>query len=221
MPNPHCSSLSAGRNPDGDNRPWCIADLPSATWRMYCDVPFCDGEIKVNNLLCGTLKDRQQADYRGTINVTYTGKTCQRWGSQVPHQHPNTPEHVPFAGLDANYCRNPDSEAAAWCYTDDENTRWEYCNVPFCEVLYFSNDTSLVVHVGKGSEIPVEDDQEACGRMSVLQADYRGFINITETGRTCQRWDTQEPHEHTVTPENYYNDGLVDNYCKSSLCALG
>merc|ERR1712072_647842 len=37
------------------------------------------------------------------------------------------------AGLDENHCRNPDGEAATWCYTTDENKRWEYCSVPACD----------------------------------------------------------------------------------------
>ena len=35
---------------------------------------------------------------------------------------------------DHNYCRNPDeSPGGAWCYTTWDNTRWEYCPVPYCE----------------------------------------------------------------------------------------
>ena len=47
------------------------------------------------------------------------------------------------------------------------------------------------------------------------QADYRGKINKTTSGRTCQRWDSQSPHSHTRTPENYPNSGLEENYCRN------
>lgn len=34
-------------------------------------------------------------DYRGTISVTESGNTCQRWSSQSPHRHARTPENYP------------------------------------------------------------------------------------------------------------------------------
>ncbi|KAI8509532.1 hypothetical protein Bbelb_133800 [Branchiostoma belcheri] len=70
--------------------------------------------------------------YRGTVSVTNTGKTCQRWDSQTPHGHCNTPADYPSAGLEQNYCRNPDGEPGVWCYTTDPNSRWELCDVPSC-----------------------------------------------------------------------------------------
>jgi len=75
-----------------------------------------------------------QADYRGTIAETISGRICQAWGSQTPHTHTKTPENYPSAGLEDNYCRNPDEEPGAWCYTMDEDKRWELCAVPTCEI---------------------------------------------------------------------------------------
>jgi hypothetical protein len=80
---------------------------------------------------CGCASEKQ-ADYRGTIAVTESGKTCQRWDSQSPHTHSRTPQNYPNSGLDENYCRNPDGEPRAWCYTTDPNARWEFCEVPTC-----------------------------------------------------------------------------------------
>lgn len=35
-----------------------------------------------------------------------------------------------------NYCRNPDGEPGGpWCYTNDRNKRWEYCNIPSCRKI--------------------------------------------------------------------------------------
>tara|TARA_B100002019_G_scaffold194721_1_gene168598 strand:+ start:937 stop:2298 length:1362 start_codon:yes stop_codon:yes gene_type:complete len=68
------------------------------------------------------------ADYRGKQNKTISGKTCQKWNSQSPHKHNNTPEKKPNKGLgDHNFCRNPDGEPSIWCYTQDPNKRWELC----------------------------------------------------------------------------------------------
>ena len=32
---------------------------------------------------------------------------------------------------------------------------------------------------------------------------YRGYIEITESGKLCQNWNLQKPHEHKWTPEKY------------------
>ena len=68
--------------------------------------------------------------YRGCRNYTDSRKTCQRWDDQWPHRHSRTPENHPNKGLEGwhNYCRNPDNSDGIWCYTDQENSRWEYCN---------------------------------------------------------------------------------------------
>ena len=73
---------------------------------------------------CGC-EGRGQEEYSGTIATTQSGYTCQRWDSQEPHDHN-------FSDLEENYCRNPDGEPRAWCYTTDPDKRWELCAVPFC-----------------------------------------------------------------------------------------
>ena len=90
--------------------------------------------------------------------------------------------------------RNPDGEDDAWCYTVDPNVRWESCGIPDCEEFTPTNTN--------------------CGTASRLQADYRGTHNVTVSGLTCQRWDEQSPHEHTVTPVEVPSAGLEENYCR-------
>ena len=68
--------------------------------------------------------------YRGTQSVTKNGRVCQKWTAQIPHKHTRTPQAYPDAGLgDHNYCRNPDGEPFAWCYTTDPQRRFEACAV--------------------------------------------------------------------------------------------
>lgn len=69
------------------------------------------------------------------MNTTSSGRVCQRWDEQFPHPHTRTEENYPAAGLEGghNYCRNPDGDVRAWCYTTDPGVRYEYCDtVPFC-----------------------------------------------------------------------------------------
>jgi hypothetical protein len=84
---------------------------------------------------CGCASEKQ-ADYRGDAAVTVSGRTCQRWDSQSPHSHGLTPEKYPYE-LEENYCRNPDGEPGAWCYTTDPDERWELCDVPTCDTNLF------------------------------------------------------------------------------------
>ncbi|XP_019616148.1 PREDICTED: plasminogen-like [Branchiostoma belcheri] len=158
------------RNPDGESGVWCYTTDPSVRWG-YCNVP-----------PCASCRVGDGASYRGTVSVTATGKTCQRWDSQTPHRHTITPAKYP--SLEQNYCRNPDGESGVWCYTTDPSVRWGYCNVPPCASC----------RVGDG-------------------ASYRGTVSVTATGAACQRWDSQTPHRHTMTPAKY--PSLEQNYCRN------
>uniref|UniRef100_A0A672YFE5 Plasminogen n=1 Tax=Sphaeramia orbicularis TaxID=375764 RepID=A0A672YFE5_9TELE len=127
-------------------------------------------------------------DYRGTKTRTKTGKTCQKWASSFPHRPNITPQSHPLADLESNFCRNPDGDSGGpWCYTTNPNTRWEHCNIPNCtdECIYCSGE------------------------------DYRGRISTTENGFTCQRWDSQKPHNHGYIPSALPEKYLEENYCRN------
>jgi len=74
------------------------------------------------------LHGHENKDYRGCQTITRSGKLCQRWDSQEPHSHSRTPKRYSKSGLVENYCRNPDGEDTIWCYTTDDNDRWDYCD---------------------------------------------------------------------------------------------
>jgi len=154
---------------------------------------------------CGCEEDKY-AGYRGTVAKTTSGRECQRWDSQEPHSHSRTTSNYPFSGLDENYCRNPSGGARAWCYTTDSNKRWEYCDVPLCGV-----DPPTSAPTSNCSPLA----GETCGCAEDGYAGYRGNTTVTEGGYTCQRWDSQEPHRHSRTPQRYPVSGLVENYCRN------
>merc|ERR1712003_229437 len=107
--------------------------------------------------------------------------------------HSRTEANYPDTGLgDHNYCRNPDNEPeGAWCYTTNPDQRWDYCGVPKCL-----------------------EGEASC--WDGLQKDYRGPLQVTESGEKCQKWTAQSPHKHSRTEANYPDEGLGDhNYCRN------
>lgn len=72
-------------------------------------------------------------EYRGKQNMTRKGIPCQRWDSTFPHV-PGQTISFPEESFSAqeNYCRNPDGEKYPWCYTVNQNVRWDYCDIPVC-----------------------------------------------------------------------------------------
>ncbi len=80
-------------------------------------------------------------EYAGTISQTRTGRVCQRWDGQAPHQHHFTSSDFPEASLSdtANYCRNPgNEERGPWCYTTDPDIIWQYCDISICQGNIFN-----------------------------------------------------------------------------------
>ncbi|XP_051511661.1 plasminogen isoform X1 [Myxocyprinus asiaticus] len=127
-------------------------------------------------------------DYRGTISRTKSGKTCQRWEGIFPHKPNITTKTHPKADLESNFCRNPDgNNGGPWCYTTDPEKRWEHCSIQNCT--------------------------EECIQCS--GENYRGKLSTTESGLTCQRWDSQKPHNHGYNPSALPEKYLEENYCRN------
>ncbi|XP_056003285.1 uncharacterized protein LOC125661191 isoform X1 [Ostrea edulis] len=163
---------SAGDSWDSD------VALDEITWEV--------GQCDVN-----TPKDCIEAgkEYEGTRDYTKNGVTCQAWASNYPHTI--TPKYTYLADQ-SNYCRIAD-EPESWCYTMDNQTRWDWCSVPYC----FATECAY----------------------TPTGIDYTGTVSHTKTGIPCQRWDSQTPHSHSYNElhkdENYCRntDGSAGPWC--------
>lgn len=104
--------------------------------------------------------------YRGCLAFSkwrgsYGGFVCQRWDSQTPNAHDRTPENYPDAGLDSNYCRNPDDSWNIWCYNSEgTDPRWNYCVVGKSE--------RGVVELDQGTSANIPINAVAAGVIALL-----------------------------------------------------
>ena len=82
--------------------------------------------------------DSKGVYYRGKINTTVSGMSCQRWDAQHPHKHRfKDASKFPDATLEdaANFCRNPNDGPSPWCYPVHPNeTIARACSIPLCDV---------------------------------------------------------------------------------------
>ncbi|XP_053147122.1 hepatocyte growth factor-like protein isoform X2 [Hemicordylus capensis] len=174
------------RNPDNDKRgPWCYTTDP-ATRHQSCGIKKCE------NAVCLSCNGE---DYRGFVDYTEKGRECQRWDLQHPHKHPYLPNKYPDKDLADNFCRNPDSSERPWCYTTDPAKEREFCHIRKCKKRRNLDPTTSCFML-KGEN-------------------YRGKVNTTTSGITCQRWDSQTPHHHHFLPEKYECKDLRENYCRN------
>ncbi|KAM6936841.1 hepatocyte growth factor [Xenentodon cancila] len=176
------------RNPDNSTvGPWCFTTLPHFR-HQECGIPQCS---QVECMYCNG------EDYRGPMDHTESGRECQRWDLDEPHKHLFHAKRYPRKGLDDNYCRNPDGRHRPWCFTTDPSTPWEYCSIKVCETPPKSNVVETTeCYRGRGEN-------------------YRGTVDMTRAGLTCQRWDSQHPHNHTFIPQAYPCKDLRENYCRN------
>ncbi|CAH1262108.1 PLG [Branchiostoma lanceolatum] len=125
--------------------------------------------------------------YRGDTDRTVSGRVCQRWDSQLPHQHAITPESKPQADLRENYCRNPDNHTNPWCYTTDSAVRWEDCDIQSCDFVCTS---------GNG-------------------ANYKGTVSTTRRGLPCEPWANYMNYPDVQLDRNYCRnpDGDLRPWC--------
>ncbi|XP_066275476.1 uncharacterized protein [Branchiostoma lanceolatum] len=153
---PAAAAASAQCAPDGET-PCCSSNGRCRSTDADCTCPNCVDYRNVDNAgmptnpasaeETQTLGSECYEDlgetYRRTVSTTWSGKACQAWSSQTPHQHSFNPATYPNLGLDNNYCRNPDLKRRPWCYTTDPTKAWDYCMLSKC-----TGPVSRAVYIG-------------------------------------------------------------------------
>ncbi|XP_056002874.1 uncharacterized protein LOC125661847 isoform X2 [Ostrea edulis] len=194
-PSPKYSYLAAESNYcriADEPEPWCYTTNSVVRW-SWCDVPHCFAKE------CSYTP--KGSDYSGTVSHTKTGIPCQRWDAQTPHPH-----KFNYLHMDENYCRNTDSSAGPWCYTQDPDIRWELCDVPQCEKL-----------------------QQEC-IMTGRGIDYGGKKSMASSGKACLPWTEGGMNEDSNYCRNMDSSpkpwcyvqgelGPVKEYCDIPSCA--
>ncbi|XP_053400492.1 uncharacterized protein LOC123556838 [Mercenaria mercenaria] len=166
------AALNYCRDPMNDGYLWCYAQMG---WNK-CSVELPPSALPIFPYV----------KYTGTQDKTFTGKTCQRWDSKVPHYQ--TTQNGDFPGETisnaANYCRDPWNNGYLWCYTTDINTMWEPCIV-----------------------------DNPSGRCSSILNKYSGTKNTTFSGKTCLSWKNFSKH---MVKRGYQSGPLSheQNYCR-------
>jgi hypothetical protein len=93
--------------------------------------------------------------YRGLVTSTESGRTCQNWLDQHPHEIDIKPSKKNGLG-NHNFCRNPDeSFKKPWCFTMDPTVPKEECEIPLCPGLdreYQDEAEELAKKVADGLE---------------------------------------------------------------------
>uniref|UniRef100_S4R938 Kringle domain-containing protein n=1 Tax=Petromyzon marinus TaxID=7757 RepID=S4R938_PETMA len=133
--------------------------------------------------------------YRGLQTLTASGHQCQTWASKTPHLHAYTPEGFPEAGLENNYCRNPDSDPnGPWCITQDPNVLWEYCALQRCA----------------SGPSPTGAEQRA----TLSRGEKNGLsVRSTNPAPNVPHYRRAIPHSRSYNPDNGPCLSLQTSYC--------
>uniref|UniRef100_UPI00358F1420 prothrombin n=1 Tax=Myxine glutinosa TaxID=7769 RepID=UPI00358F1420 len=182
------------RNPDeSPEGPWCHTRDPTVQ-RETCAVLKCGEDPKpetVKPLIRAALTGpedepcvrREGRDYRGDLNITWNGKPCLPW---IGSYSDFLPSQFTTAGLEGNYCRNPDGDReGVWCYTGGLNdTNMDYCQLNYCESGDIFEDSNDEFHLSGRSEGTTERTlffdpntfgmgEEACGMRPMFELQHK------------------------------------------------
>uniref|UniRef100_A0A147AMC1 Prothrombin n=1 Tax=Fundulus heteroclitus TaxID=8078 RepID=A0A147AMC1_FUNHE len=162
-------------------------DKTEKFWAKYLD---CKGterlrtqeNIKlVRECVEGQCVSGSGVSYEGNVNITESGKRCQRWSSSFPHPiHREYNASEPNSVLKENFCRNPDNRPEGpWCFTTDPTVQKESCRVPRCGEVF--------VPATVAPEPPAVRTKACLPNHGI---DYTGELSVTMGGHTCLQWSS-------------------------------
>lgn len=110
-------------------------------------------------------------------------------------------------------------EVAPECNSMEYDAQYKTCNLyEYCNATdAFEGETTKLYDKQPFKEPTTKTEDDTCNEelAGTNGTDYRGCQTQTNSGKTCQRWDTQSPQSHSVTPANHPDAGLDDNYCRN------
>jgi len=165
--------------------------------------------------------DEKGADYNGQVSVTESGRTCQYWNTNQPHDLSKDRKNIAkFLNIDINeyqhnYCRNPGGAVERpICYTTDPSVRWDYCDIPTCVAVVEESSpvpSIKIVTDNKDDELNefmedydyFESQEEMKVKKSYINFDcykpsdkginYIGESSKSLSGAPCQSWSENSP----------------------------
>ncbi|CAG0895493.1 unnamed protein product, partial [Darwinula stevensoni] len=185
--NPNVENGSFIYNLNPNAAPWCYLDFRKKYVNLikwaFCDISFCDLGNEISETGTGVYPDcrlsEKGREYVGSRNETETGRPCLPWLPQpyetpwdfyprgfLYHLHFMDPFRRPEFNIRHNHCRNPGVDRERpWCFVSDNDTQWEYCDIPFCQDL----------------------NPPEC-KITERGAEYVGKRSVTMSGVPCLPW---------------------------------
>lgn len=225
------------RNPNGLARPWCFTTDPNVT-AQFCDVPDC----RVQHLACvpSTGPDSDGRAYVGALSTDRNGRACRPWEPALGGRglegtsacrNPAPDRYVrrspgarapraraPHRGVRAPRMRTSTHFyslvmlALAWrAGTARARARDVAQAKPVCVIA--PGQTSECAVPACPAAAPASMPGVGCWERH--KSAYRGALNVTASGRPCQRWSASRPHAHGFAPAAHADAGLGEhNYCR-------
>ncbi|XP_033635439.1 uncharacterized protein LOC117296560 [Asterias rubens] len=162
----------------------------NSTLMTTCYIPPCDAHA-------GCMKYGNSSSYRDAAMFTAGGYRCLPWVDRS--DQPVNPKSFPAAGLEENYCRNPNNSSKPWCYylDQDNDTTWDYCDIPFCNtdsLSHFNRSVfaTLDLSLGLLGKQPSISNAEECAKQCLDERDF-----------TCRSFIFNEIQKHFHHPEGH------------------
>jgi hypothetical protein len=165
------------------------------------------------------------AESGGIVDVHAAGDTDNSTGPHAaePEMFPQNPHTAPgpnegdtmlSATLVDDEAVVDAQRAPEGCEALAQNKKFKYL-VAGMLVVFLAVIISVAMVVPRNqSTTIVQTSVLECGTARTRQADYRGTINVTESGIPCQPWASQFPNSHPYTAEKFPDADMSENYCK-------